>query len=714
MQRSNSEVDMHHLVDALEREWGLREGELDISGPNGCILTYKSAVELINRLLPLDVVAASTNVDEDNDSTDQSTYVNGSTLHDLLRENGDYPAATLTHVHSDLDGSRKRRLAQFGHTMKTMMEMVNPRNQQGEFINIENEPLPMREAGRARPNPDDLMRVSHLLEILYYAENVQHGIRHLMHLFSTGKEGMRTIPGVFSPTQMFGKRFRRTEEGEKKNSSMMLNDHLLDKLAILGFRRYSQSVMMPVIINGRYTYSWRRKCSIETFIWENINAYYDKTNYELATQDKGNISYAVSFLTKVLDHRFPDLVKERRIHSFRNAIYITSVMGEDGVFTSQSHTILFDDSQHPSEADPILSRMTEGGKVAACFHDCVFPFTRNADGSLIARPETFEKISTHQRWTEEVKEWFRAACGRMLHPIASTPSPVTLEKWQIFFMLLGVGNSGKSTTIDNVVYNFFDSEDVAYIQNNLEKQYGWSKCKNKYMWLAPEIKGDFATHCDQAQFQQVVEGGRLASAKKYAVETIEFDPFDLPGMMGANETIQFHDNGESVSRRQVDFWFGQPIMNVDPMMPEKLNAELGHIIYTCNEAYLRKTREVKSRIWDSLPEYFLDLRRENAANTNALEHFLQNGRLEYHPDYYMTATEFQRLYILHTRQHELGRKTLKKEYIQGPFQKRQMVQEKKTLRCPIEKTRKNCVWVLGVRSMQDDAFDDEEPNPNPA
>ena len=61
----------------------------------------------------------------------------------------------------------------------------------------------------------------------------------------------------------------------------------------------------------------------------------------------------------------------------------------------------------------------------------------------------------------------------------------------------------------------------------MEKQYGWSKCKGKYIWLAPEITGNFAENCDQAQFQQVVEGGRLASAKKYAVETIEFDVLDI-------------------------------------------------------------------------------------------------------------------------------------------------------------------------------------------
>ena len=63
------------------------------------------------------------------------------------------------------------------------------------------------------------------------------------------------------------------------------------------------------------------------------------------------------------------------------------------------------------------------------------------------------------------------------------------------------------------------------------------------------------------------------------------------------------------------------------------------------EIGVQKTIEVTGRVWDSLPDYFLELRKENAAATNALEHYLQHGRLEYHPDYLMTQTEFQRRFV---------------------------------------------------------------------
>lgn len=671
---SSDGLNFHPLIDALEQRWGLRPGEIVTSGANPSILTYETTVDLVNKLVPLDI--PSTSVDT-NDSMDPTSYENGDILHQMLQQTGG-PDATLTYTPADLLTSRKRRMSEFGDMMNSMFQMA-------EAANV-----------RELHDDDAQYRVSRLLEILYYSENVQAGILHLQKLFSTGTESMRNVPGATSSITMFGKRFRSIAE-TKASCQQQLVLSILHTLSIHGYKRYGENVMVPVMIGGMYTYSWKKKCSIKEFVWEHINSHLHCENFENATNGKGNIQFVIDFLKTCNQHEFMDLQKERRIHAFRNGIYITSVMDERGVYTPKSHLILFE-QQNPS-SDVILKRMTEGGKVAVCFHDCDLPRCREE-----AIPVTFEKISTHQRWTEDVKSWFRAACGRMLHPIASTPSPQTLEKWQVFFLLIGVGNSGKSTTIDNVVYNFFDPEDVAYIQNNLEKQYGWSKCKGKMMWLAPEITGNFAEHCDQAQFQQVVEGGRLASAKKYAVETIEFDPFDLPGMMGANETIEFHDNGESVSRRRVDFHFGQPILQVDPLMPEKLKHELGHTIVRCNEEYLKKTIEVKSRIWDSLPEYFIELRKENAAQTNSLENFLQNGRLEFHPDYYIQQSEFQLVYKNFCKNESIVSRTLKRDFWEGPFIKRGIVVKRDTKFCPTERVKRSGIWIIGVRMMRDDAL----------
>jgi len=86
----HTEVSFHPLIDNMERNWGLRQGEMEISGTNPSILTYKSTVELINTLFPLTTSASSTaGADtEDNNSPDPTTYDNGDILHQMLEQTG--------------------------------------------------------------------------------------------------------------------------------------------------------------------------------------------------------------------------------------------------------------------------------------------------------------------------------------------------------------------------------------------------------------------------------------------------------------------------------------------------------------------------------------------------------------------------------------------------------------------------------------------------
>jgi hypothetical protein len=64
--------------------------------------------------------------------------------------------------------------------------------------------------------------------------------------------------------------------------------------------------------------------------------------------------------------------------------------------------------------------------------------------------------------------------------------------------------------------------------------------------------------------------------------------------------------------------------------------------------------------------------------------------------------------MIHCKDNGLEKKTLRKDYIQGPFQRRQMMHSRCSRLCPIENRKKVLTWVLGVRVMQDDAFEDEE------
>ena len=68
-----------------------------------------------------------------------------------------------------------------------------------------------------------------------------------------------------------------------------------------------------------------------------------------------------------------------------------------------------------------------------------------------------------------------------------------------FVALVGAPNAGKSTLL-NFLAAVYESEDVVIISNDMQKGFGLERMNdNTLLWLAPEVKGDFAM--DQAAFQ---------------------------------------------------------------------------------------------------------------------------------------------------------------------------------------------------------------------
>lgn len=668
------------LIDAVEQQWGLKEGDMRIA--DGSIVDYEHVVHVVRKLLPIVTTIESKNAaceDERSIDPQQSISSSAADIQDQLELHDTSWQTTSTH--QDLFESRKRRLGEFGTLWRQITGLA------AEHDEDNNDMMPLN----VHISNETKMRLSRLIEILYTSEQIQLGVRQMQHLLSTGIESIRNVPCAHISSEIFCKRFKREQTPAKKTPYSDLCTSMLHKLCLNGYRRYRNNVMSAVTCDGHYTYAWQRVCTIDEFVWRHIDKDLYVEDFENAMANKGNIPSCIEFLKNCPGFEFRDLVKDRRIHAFRNAIYITSVRDSSGQYLKESHVHYFKDP-----VSQILTSMTRDGQVACTFHDCLFP--QDLEN---VKCDALDKIMYHQKWDEDVVSWAKAFIGRMLHPISSIPSKHALDNWQVIVMWLGLGNCGKSTIVDNVVFFFFESDDVVYIQNNLEKQYGWAKCKGRFMWLAPEVKADFANHTDQAQWQVIVEGGRLATGKKYAVESEQFNPFDLSGMMAGNENIDFHDNGDSVSRRRVDFYFGNPVTEVDPNLPTSLANNLGSIIYMCNEEYLRKTKEVTSKIWNFLPSYFVEMRKENAAQTNALEHFLMHGNLEFgsaDSGFYISHAEFTRHFIDHCRTYEIqNRKSLKKDYYAGPFSKRNMSMTRgvKLDKTTAEKKKEN--WVEGAR-----------------
>lgn len=542
-------------------------------------------------------------------------------------------------------------------------------------------------------------RINRLYEIIFYAQSMQECKRRLHELADPAYNYGSGISPIVFGRKLFQPHLM-TQTQPTPYQSVILT--CLHELSILEYRRYKDCCYEKVLVDGKYTYSWRRVCTIAEFVWRTLAAKETQWgHWDNATRSRGNIDGAIEHLKNAEESEFRTLRKNRRMLAFRNGLLVTAVW-DAAAKRWRSHFEPFGD--RPSE---LVQQLCADGSVAAKFHNGDYPLA----GEAVLTP-AFDKLLDHQEWEDEVRWWLIAFSGRMLHPVGG---PNRLDRWQVIAFNVGLGCTGKSTLMNDVIANFFSSDDVAYIENNIERQFGWSECAERYIWLASELRDDFGKHCDQTQWQKIVEGGRMSTARKHKT-SVQMDPFECSGMMAGNtEDLGFTDNGDGIRRRIVEFYWGETVHDVDVDMGVKLEHELPHIIARCNEAYLEAVNRVASKVWNYLPAYFHRLKAEAAEQSNALLSFLAVAPFDYDRKYYMYQTDFMRLFRHHCRENDFSAKTLKKDYFAGPFSAKGMWVTKTNKADPSDPSTYHVgPWVTGCRIqegyVEPKDIDDEPPS----
>jgi hypothetical protein len=198
-----------------------------------------------------------------------------------------------------------------------------------------------------------------------------------------------------------------------------------------------------------------------------------------------------------------------------------------------------------------------------------------------------------------------------------------LDGWQVIPFLKGIARSGKSTLITKVARKFYECEDVATLSNNIEKKFGLQSIYKGFMFISPEIKGDL--QLEQAEFQSLVSGEDVSVARKN--ETALSFQWKTPGILGGNEVPNWKDNSGSVLRRLATWNFGRQVMDADPHLDVKLEAEIPAILCKCLRAYLDYSNKYSDQdIWNVLPKYFKDIR-----GTHRLENGILMSHIPVHP-----------------------------------------------------------------------------------
>ena len=273
-----------------------------------------------------------------------------------------------------------------------------------------------------------------------------------------------------------------------------------------------------------------------------------------------------------------------------------------------------------------------------------------------------------------------------------------LDKWQIIPFLKGIARSGKSTLVTKVFSKFYEADDVRTLSNNVERKFGLSSRHDALLFIAPEIKGDL--QLEQAEFQSIVSGEDVSIAVK--CEKAKNMTWIVPGILGGNEVPNWKDNSGSILRRLMTWHFKKQIRDADtdPLLEIKLKNEIPIILQKCVRGYLEYSQKYNCEdIWNIIPDYFAQIRKQVATVTNPLEHFLQSDVILFdgHGETYFCPLEvFKKRFFNYCFKNNLGRPRFNPDFYLGPFSSRGVEIKRNNEKTYAGKTYKNQDFIIGV------------------
>ena len=442
------------------------------------------------------------------------------------------------------------------------------------------------------------------------------------------------------------------EDDDQPSPFQCLLLYLLNKAYIMKMRRYKGQCCKQIeTVDGHLTKAWKPVMEIKEFVYFYTQKE-DKYDMWRNLTSKGSIvKDTITHLTNCRDMQFPEIKKNRHVWSFKNGIFI----GKEWNADLNKYTCNFYTYERAQGLDPTI--------VSCKYFDLDFPIDEQQEDWYKIRTPVLQSIMDYQRFSEEVCKWLYVFIGRLCFDVNDR------DGWQVIPFLKGIARSGKSTIITKVCKKFYDTEDVRTLSNNIEKKFGLWSIHDGFMFISPEVKGDLAL--EQAEFQSIVSGEDVSIARKN--EKALSMMWNVPGILAGNEVPGYRDNSGSVLRRLVTWNFGRQVMDADPHLDQKLDAEIPHILCKCVEAYLDYAEKYSDQdIWNVLPEYFKNVQGEVAKLTNPLQHFLSSEKIVFGRDKFIPQKLFISAFNAHCIENLLGRCKFNPDIYAGPFSAREI------------------------------------------
>jgi hypothetical protein len=273
-------------------------------------------------------------------------------------------------------------------------------------------------------NLTNLIKINKLLEIYYYLEQ---SIRSL----NLAKKASHPLYDSTLNTDIGLFRFKPMDP-ESNNSYQNLLLYLLGRLAEKGWRRQLDQCMERIYTKDKYdTHAWMPVMDIQTFVYSMTQKDTNFTQWYNLTQNPSNAKNAIKYLTETRDLHFIDVVKDRKLFSFPNGIYETSIWdGKKYIDRWYPHKTKENNEYTSNDICP---------KRSSCkYFEQKFEYLNEIEDWYDIPTPNFQRVLDYQKYSPDVCRWaYILFCGRLLHEVGD------LDEWQVMPFLKGTASSGK-------------------------------------------------------------------------------------------------------------------------------------------------------------------------------------------------------------------------------------------------------------------------------
>ena len=411
--------------------------------------------------------------------------------------------------------------------------------------------------------------------------------------------------------------------GSERNTDFLHDNNMLHEHIVRQFIKHGYVIKEEEVLVPRGKYRFLDKVgSIEEIIAKFLSKDYNPAYGAKAMKTLcGNYSKMVAVLTGTPDHRIRTSELTSGMYSFKNSFIRIDPKSDAGV-----KVLPFDSPEF--EEDFSIKRFSDV---------LVEPEWAQMEDYMNIPTPHFSSILDFQEIPEDAQRVIMASIGRLMFPLNS------YDHWESCLFFKGVGGSGKSTIVENVARQLFETEDIGYVSDTCQTTFVLSGIYNKRLGVLPEVTERLAL--STPDFLQMCSGGAVEVKVKHET-SVQVARWSVPLIMAGNQMPGFTNHGGSVSRRVLIVQFKNPVPDniKDGELPKKLRAEMGAIIVKCARAYIAMLKKLDGKPLSheikNIP-YLSDATKKACDGLNPLLAFLDSGKCDFGPNHSCTMNEFR-------------------------------------------------------------------------